>query len=157
MQRECEASVVVHAPPEAVWSVISDVTRVGEWSGECRGGAWIPPSNEASVGARFRGRNRRGGMRWTRVNEVLQADRPGHFRWKTVKAGPYPDSVEWAVALEAVEGGTKVTEGFRVVVLPRWMEAAIGIAMPAHKDRTQDLADDLGRLKALVESELRAA
>jgi len=45
MRRECEASVVIEAPPEAVWSVISDVTRVGEWSGECRRGEWIGPSH----------------------------------------------------------------------------------------------------------------
>jgi hypothetical protein len=132
------------------------VTRVGEWSGECRGCAWIAPSDGASVGARFRGRNRRGGIRWTRTNEVLLADQPRQFQWKTVKAGPYPDSVEWAITLDAVEGGTKVTEAFKVVVLPKWMEAAIGVAMPAHKDRTQDLVGDLGRLKALVESNAAA-
>lgn len=153
MQRECEASVVIEAPPEAVWSVISDVTRVGEWSGECRACAWVAPNTEATTGARFRGRNRRGGMRWTRLNEVLQADRPNRFRWKTVKAGIYPDSSDWTITLEAVDGGTKVTEGFKVVLIPKWMEAAIRIGMPAHKDRTQDLVDDLGRLKALVESQ----
>jgi hypothetical protein len=32
------------------------------------------------------------------------------------------------------------------------MEWGVGIAMPAHRDRSTDLVDDLGRLKELVES-----
>jgi hypothetical protein len=40
MRRECEAGIVVKAPAAAVWDVISDVTRVGEWSGECRHCEW---------------------------------------------------------------------------------------------------------------------
>lgn len=34
--REGAADVVVAAPPDSVWRVASDVTRTGEWSGECR-------------------------------------------------------------------------------------------------------------------------
>jgi len=45
-----------------------------------------------------------------------------------------------------------VTESFRVIKIPRAMEWLIGIGMPAHRDRTDDLAQDLGRLKAIVEA-----
>jgi len=34
VRRGCEASVDIAAPPSAVWAVVADVTRVGEWSGE---------------------------------------------------------------------------------------------------------------------------
>ena len=60
MKRQCSADILIDAPPQAVWSVVSDVTRVGEWSGECRGCTWESPSDKAEVGARFRGKNRRG-------------------------------------------------------------------------------------------------
>ena len=55
MRRECEASVIVAAPPEAVWAVVSDVTRVGEWSGECRACVWLGEAVAPVPGARFRG------------------------------------------------------------------------------------------------------
>ena len=31
----------IAAPPEKVWALISDMTRMGEWSPEARGGEWI--------------------------------------------------------------------------------------------------------------------
>lgn len=65
MRRECEATVTVNAPVEAVWSVTSDVTRVREWSGECLKCEWVGDRTEPVAKARFRGGNRRGWMRWT--------------------------------------------------------------------------------------------
>jgi hypothetical protein len=32
----CDAEIVIDAPAEAIWAVVADVTRVGEWSAECR-------------------------------------------------------------------------------------------------------------------------
>jgi hypothetical protein len=148
--------VVIDASPDEVWAVVSDVTRVGEWSGECRGCTWVAGADGPATGARFRGRNRRGGLRWTRLNEVIGADPPRRFAWRTVPHPPYPDSVEWELRLEPVDAGTRVSQSFRVVRIPRIMEWGIGVVMPAHQDRTADLSDDLGRLKALVESGERA-
>jgi Polyketide cyclase / dehydrase and lipid transport len=147
----CEASMVVGAAPRAVWDVVSDVTRVGEWSGECRGCVWVG-AQAAEPGARFVGRNRRGAMKWTRMNEVVQADAPHVLVWRTIPRFPYPDSVEWQLRLTPVEKGTLVTESFQVLHLPRVMEWLVGMAMPAHRDRSADLTDDLDRLRVLVES-----
>ncbi|MGH3733011.1 MAG: SRPBCC family protein [Acidimicrobiales bacterium] len=151
MRRECEASIAIEATPEAVWGVISDVTRVGEWSGECQGCVWVDGFHAVAPGARFRGRNRRGGLRWTRVNEVVAVDAPHELVWITVPSGPYLDSVEWRLSLTADAEGTLVRESFRVLRIPRLMEWGIAVVMPAHRDRTTDLADDLARLKLVVE------
>ena len=152
VRRTCEANITIAAVPESVWSVVADVTRVGEWSGECRGCAWVEPDRILAPGVRFRGRNRRGGLRWTRLNEVVVADRPRAIVWRTVARFPYPDSVEWRLRLDQVDGGTSVTQGFEVLHIPKMMEWGVGIVMPAHRDRSIDLADDLVRLKGLVES-----
>jgi uncharacterized protein YndB with AHSA1/START domain len=32
-----QATVVVDAPPERVYELVSDVTRMGDWSPECKG------------------------------------------------------------------------------------------------------------------------
>jgi len=67
---------LVAAPPEAVYEVVSDVVSVGSRSTECRSARWLPGSDGAAAGARFRGRNRHGLARWSRVCEVVEAE-PG--------------------------------------------------------------------------------
>ena len=152
MRRNCEANITVAASPEAVWAVIADVTRVGEWSGECRGCMWVDGADAPEAGARFRGRNRRGGLRWSRLSEVVLADRPHTLVWRTIARVPYLDSSEWRVSLVEDGTGTRVTQSFHVLTIPRLMERLIWLVMPAHRDRTTDLAEDLARLKDVVES-----
>jgi uncharacterized protein YndB with AHSA1/START domain len=156
MRRSCEASAVIEAPIEAVWNVVSDVTRVGEWSGECQGCTWVGDSDSAAPGAQFRGRNRRGSVRWTRLNEVTTADAPRTLVWHTVARFPYLDSVEWRVTLADEGSTTRITEAFEILRLSKMMEGVFTVVMPAHRDRSADLTADLGRLKSLVEAENRS-
>ena len=152
MRRTCEASIEVAASAPAVWAVVADVTRVGEWSGECRGCAWLGAAAAPAPGVRFRGRNRRGGFRWSRLNEFVEVAEPRALVWRTLPRFPYVDSVQWCLTLAEVGGTTLVTESFDVLRLPKVMELALWLAFPAHRDRTQDLADDLARLRRVVES-----
>jgi uncharacterized protein YndB with AHSA1/START domain len=152
MRRKCEASVKISASPEAIWAVISDVTRVGEWSGECRRCEWVGDARAPVPGARFRGRNHRGGVRWTRLNEVIGVARPHTLVWRTVARAPYLDSTEWRMSLVEEGEGTRVSESFQVLKMSRLIEAILWLAMPAHRDRNTELADDLARLKGVVES-----
>lgn len=152
MRRSCEASTMIDAPIEAVWRVVSDVTRAGEWSGECRGCDWVGGADSPVVGAQFRGRNRRGSMRWTRLNQVDRAEPPHTFVWRTIARFPYLDSVEWQLNLAQDGQRTRVTEAFNILRLSKAMEGALHVVMPAHRDRSTDLAADLARLKSLVEA-----
>ena len=102
-------------------------------------------------GAQFRGRNRRGSMRWTRLNEVTKAEPPHTLVWRTVPRFPYLDSVEWKLILAEEGSTTRITEEFEILRLSRAMEGVISVVMPAHRDRSADLAADLERLKSLVE------
>src|SRR6266702_2020774 len=77
-------AVIVDAPVEAVWRVITDVTRTGEWSHECRQVAWLHGAAQAAPGVRFRGRNRSGLLRWSRVCEVIAVDTPREIAWRTI-------------------------------------------------------------------------
>jgi len=152
VRRTCEASIEVSAPAPAIWKVVADVTRVGEWSGECRGCAWMGDAAAPAPGVRFRGRNRRGGFRWSRLNEFVAVEEPRTLVWRTLRRFPYFDSVEWRMTLAEAGATTRVTESFQVLRLPAVMELALWLAMPAHRDRSGDLADDLGRLKRVVEA-----
>jgi polyketide cyclase/dehydrase/lipid transport protein len=154
VRRACEARIIVQAPVEAVWDVISDVTRVGEWSGECRSCEWVGNCAEPAAGGRFRGSNRRGLMRWARLNEIDVADAPNEMVWHTVFTAMQRDSTEWRVSSRPTPDGTEVTESFRILRLSRAMEMFLGLVQPAHRDRSKDLADDLARLKKVVEAQV---
>ena len=54
------AQALILAPPSSVFRLVSDITRMGEWSPECRRCEWLDDVASASVGARFRGYNQRG-------------------------------------------------------------------------------------------------
>jgi uncharacterized protein YndB with AHSA1/START domain len=151
MRRSCAATVIIGAPIDSVWSVISDVTRVGEWSGECQGCAWVNGADSPLPGAQFRGRNRRGSLRWTRLSEVIRVEPPHTLVWRTIARFPYLDSTEWQMILAEEVSATRVTEEFQILRLSKPLERLFNVVMPAHRDRTADLAADLDRLKVLVE------
>ena len=91
-------------------------------------------------------------MRWSRLNEVLRAEPPRTLVWQTVARFPYLDSTEWQLSLAEDGPSTRVTEAFEIVRLSKAMERLFGVVMPAHRDRRADLAEDLDRLKSLIEA-----
>ncbi|MCZ7528720.1 MAG: SRPBCC family protein [Acidimicrobiia bacterium] len=101
-----EASVEIAATPEVVYDLVSDVTRMGQWSPETIAAEWIPPADGPAVGARFRGRNKRFGfVTWSTKPTVVAADRGVEFAFDT-------GATVWRYTFAPIEGGTRVTESF---------------------------------------------
>lgn len=107
-------SVTVHmdAPPEKVWDLVSDVTRIGEFSPETFEAEWIDGATGPAVGAKFRGhvkRNERGPVYWTKC--TVTACEPGReFGFGVGVGNRFVNS--WKYQLEPSGGGTDVTESF---------------------------------------------
>ena len=141
------AEVVVDATPEAVWAVLADVTRIGEWSHECRGAEWLDGATAAAPGVRFRGRNRAGALvRWARVCVIRAVDPPHEFVWETVGPPLMRDASLWRVRLEPVDGGTRIRQEFRILSMAAWADRVVAALLPAHRDRMAALEADLRRL-----------
>ena len=145
VQMENGVAVTVGADIDEVWDVVRDPTRVGEWSHECVGATWLGDSTSATPGARFRGRNRAGVFRWGRVCEIVSAE-PHELIWRTVPTPLYPDSSEWRIALDKVDGGTTISQQFRVIRAPQLLSVLYALLIPTHRDRTAALTEDLRRL-----------
>jgi uncharacterized protein YndB with AHSA1/START domain len=149
VQKHSHVEVVVDATVPQVWAVVSDVTRVGEWSHECCGAGWLGDSDRPVPGARFQGRNRAGEagwVRWGRTCEIVAVDPPREIVWRTVPTRVIPDSTEWRIRLEPDDGGTRITQSFDVIRVPRFHDWLFSRLIPAHRDRDARLADDLRRL-----------
>lgn len=155
VKKSCEASVLIDAPVETVWALVSDVTRTGEWSVECRGADWMNGATTAAPGATFRGRNRRNATRWSRVCEVLEVHPPHRLSWRTMPTRLLPDSTKWEFELAPTGAGTLLTERMEVLQIPGLYDRVFALMLPQHRDRTPDLEADLQRIKAHVEQSAR--
>jgi uncharacterized protein YndB with AHSA1/START domain len=105
-----EVRQLVAAPPARVYDLISDVTRMGEWSPETAACRWVGGATGPATGARFRGSNRRGPLLWTTSCTVTAADPGRRFAFSVSWAGvPIAD---WAYDLSADGAGCLVVESW---------------------------------------------
>jgi iron-sulfur cluster repair protein YtfE (RIC family) len=151
VQKAGRCEVRVDAPIDAVWDLVRDVTRIGEWSHECAGAAWLDGATSAQTGARFRGRNRAGIFRWARRCEIDTAE-PFALVWHTIPTWRYPDSTRWVIRLEPDGAGTRIEQTFTVLRAPAVVDAVYARMIPMHRDRTAALTEDLRRLGAVAGS-----
>ena len=68
-----EVSVWMDAPPAEVWDLVSDVTRIGEFSPETFEAKWTRGSTGPEVGAYFAGHVKRNGVGPTYWSPVITA------------------------------------------------------------------------------------
>ena len=107
-ERQVSAQRHIRADADTLWKMVSDVTRMGEWSPETTRCEWVGGATGPEVGARFRGVNRLGKRTWKTVNEVVEAEPGRVFAFET-KAGPMAVA-RWEYRFEPADDGTTVTE-----------------------------------------------
>jgi carbon monoxide dehydrogenase subunit G len=153
---QASASIVIAAPPEALWGFIADMPKVGQISPVCTGGEW--ESDLRGVGATFIGSNTAGERTWQARMKVVVADEPREFAWENIgdPAKPVADdavaSARWDYVFAPVEGGTMVDETWQMLVSSPQLEA-LGeerlMRIPARNQAAME--QTLASLKALFE------
>lgn len=109
------ATILIAAPPDEVYDLIADVTRIGEWSPECVRAEWVEGSTEAVPGARFHGWNEAGTFQWDVPCVVVEAERGRVFSFRAPV--DLDTATTWTYAFEAADGGTRLTESFNAPLL----------------------------------------
>jgi hypothetical protein len=99
-------SIIVARPPEYLYDMVSDVTRMGEWSPVCRA-CWWDDGDGPRPGAWFTGRNELPERVWETRSRVVAAERGREFAF--VVGGSW---VRWGYTFTPVDGGTEVTESW---------------------------------------------
>ena len=109
-----EVSVHIEAPPEKVWALVSDVTRIGEFSPETFEARWTRGSTGPEVGASFKGHVKRNGVGptyWAGC-QVTACVPNALFEFAVGTDGVTLNN--WGYRLEPSGAGTTVTEYFRI-------------------------------------------
>ena len=145
--------LVIDASPEKLYASLADVTSVSDRSDECRSASWLPGvRGPGQVGSRFRGHNRAGLLRWSRVCEILVADPDTQFAFRTVPERfdlSRADSTTWRYELTPTEGGTLVRHSYEITRLPRGpFKALYSVLLPHHRDMRPAMRVTLQRLAA---------
>ncbi len=147
-------SVTVHmnASPDAVWAVVSDITRTGEFSPETFEAEWLGGATGPAVGAKFRGhvnRNNRGLKYWTEC--VVKESVPGEVFSFDVLGGATVVNT-WTYALAPAGDGTDVTESFQLA--PKAPMRLYWTLFGRRRGRTnrEGMRTTLNRIKAVVEA-----
>ena len=147
-------SVTVHisSPPEPIWALVSDVTKIGRYSPETFEAEWLDGATGPAVGARFRGhvkRNGKGPTYWTTCT-VIASD-PGREFAFGVGSSDKPLNV-WRYKLDPSGDGTDVTESFTLA--PTKMLRLYWALLGWTRGRTNrnGMRTTLERIKAEVES-----
>jgi len=104
--RKHSDSIVISGTPEDLYDMVSDVTRMGEWSPVCKA-CWWDEGGGPAVGARFTGRNEVPERTWETRSEVVAAERGREFAFVLEAT-----RTRWGNSFAPVDGGTEVTESW---------------------------------------------
>jgi uncharacterized protein YndB with AHSA1/START domain len=143
------ASVEIAASPESVWEVVSDVSRMSEWSPECRR-IVVLGSPRQGVGTRMLGLNRRGWALWPTTSTVVRFEPGRAVAWKTRESG-----ATWTYELSPTSSGTSLTgrrdlPSFRIGT--KLLAPVIGGAQGHDRELAEGIRITLERIKATVEA-----
>jgi hypothetical protein len=138
-------SIIVARSPEDLYAMVSDVTRMGEWSPICKA-CWWDEGDGPRVGAWFTGRNELPERTWETRSEVVAADPGREFAFAV-----HGTIARWGYTFTPVDGGTEITES--------WEFLPGGIAIFAERfgeDAEAQIADRLEKAQTGIPATLAA-
>jgi uncharacterized protein YndB with AHSA1/START domain len=152
MADEVRVTEEVDSPADRVWAMVTDVTRMGQWSPENEGATWLGGATGPTPGARFRGRNRNGKRTWKTTGTIVEAEPGRMFSFRVTALGL--KSSEWRYEFDPTPGGCRVTESWidqRGAIVRAAGKLATGVEHDATSTRV-GMEQTLRRLKSAAES-----
>jgi hypothetical protein len=144
--------IEVRATPEQVYGLVSDVSAMSGLAEETVRNTLLGGASRATLGARFRGSNRRGIRRWSTLATVTDASPGTRFAFLVTSLGI--PVAHWQYDIEASDDGCVVIES-TWDKRPSWFHAiawlATGVTDRAAVNQ-QNIAKTLERLKAKAEN-----
>lgn len=143
-----QAEVEINAPVSKVWNLVSDLSRMPQWSPQCR---LMKPLGPVRPGTRTLNLNRRNYLFWPTTSTVTEVvpERKIAFR---VNA----NNTVWSYELEPTATGTKVVETRHAengvkAVSTMTVNAVLGGVPEFEKELLEGMNTSLARIKAAAE------
>ncbi|HEX4705893.1 MAG TPA: SRPBCC family protein [Pseudonocardiaceae bacterium] len=154
MKPTISRTVAVAAPPHVVWSMVTDLPRMGDFSPENVGGRWMNGATGVAVGAEFRGNNRNGSkLWWTRVRVI--ACEPERSFMFDVRAKIGIRVSRWGYEITPTDTGCLLTENWYRVG-NAFVRNFLGPRVTGRADRpgfnAESIEHTLAKVKALAEA-----
>ena len=152
-----QVTLDIAAPPQAVWDLVTDVTRIGEFSPETFEARWTRGSTGPLVGATFKGHVKRNGIGPTYWSgcRVTRCEPPtgtaeGVFEFCVGTDDVAVNNWGYRIAPDG-SGGSRVTEYFRLETkLPFRIYWAL-LGWSRGKTNEKGMRTTLERMKAVLE------
>jgi uncharacterized protein YndB with AHSA1/START domain len=142
------ATIELAVPPERVWDVLMDPSRLGEWV-TLHAGLVPPVPDELAEGASFRQRLKMFGVEFEVEWTVVESERPRRASWRGAGPGGAGASVRYA--LEPLGGSGTLFEYANEFEAPGGaLGRRVGRTLGGRKSR-REAERTLTNLKALVE------
>ena len=143
-----QAEIEINAPVSKVWGLISDLSRMPQWSPQCR---IMKPLGPIRPGTRTLNLNRRGPLFWPTTSVVTEFVPERKIAFKV----PINTTV-WSYELEPTATGTRVVESRHAdngvtAVSAAITKAALGGIEPFEKELVEGMNQSLARIKAAAE------
>jgi hypothetical protein len=145
--------IEIDASPDAVYALVSDPGRLAGLAEEYSGHRWVGGVSGPVVGAKFRGRNRRGFRRWSTLSTITDAEPGLRFGFEVTSVAGLPVA-RWRYDFEATGAGCVVTESMWER-RPAWFKVPTStITGVWNRDSANaaNIAATLERLKSAAES-----
>ena len=143
-----QAQIDIDAPPAKVWALISDLSRMPEWSPQTRKMKLL---GSMRVGAKTVNVNRRGLQAWPTTSTIVAIEPERKLAFRVDLNG-----TEWSYELEPIDGGTRVVESRRAPNGVKKVSTVLVNAMmggvPSFEEELVDgMNQTLARIKAAAE------
>ena len=107
-------SIMIDAPPDIVFGLVSDIDQMARISPELVSCQWLDGADGPAVGARFEAVNQLPGHRpWKNRPVIVAYDPPRMFA--TSRTEPFAGTVVWTYEIQIVGNLTQLTESYNVV------------------------------------------
>lgn len=121
-----ESEAVVAAPPDRIWSLVTDQEWLAGVSDELQRVEWLDGAAAPGPGVRFRGHSEHPAIgSWSTVSTVTTWEPGRRIGWTVEADSPDGPVAAWEFELVPVDGGTRVRQWARLGPGPSGLTAAI--------------------------------
>ncbi|EGD53828.1 SRPBCC family protein [Gordonia neofelifaecis] len=146
-----EDSIEIDASPEKVWSVVSDLRRMGEWSPQCK--KMIVFGGDVKLGTRTFNINRRGALVWPTRSKVVTFEPNKELAFRIAE-----NNTVWSFRIEPTETGVRLHQsrtaknGETSKLSSTLVDKVLGGEKPFEAELTAGIRETLGKIQRATQS-----